>query len=91
MLVGNDSDIGTSSDMDDEDEIGPNSDEEDYNEEKRDGCGYIDPNVNIVKKNERVFFSFMDGHPLYDTHHVNCLPETEEYVPNFIGTLPCSD
>ena len=41
--------------MDDEDDICPNSDEEDYNEEKRDGCGYIDPNVNIVKKAKEHF------------------------------------
>jgi hypothetical protein len=41
---------------------------------------------------EKIFFEFMDGHPLYRTHHVNCLPESEEYVPNFVGgMLPRSD
>lgn len=34
----------------------------------------------------------MDGHPSYHSHHVNCLQEINEYVPNFIGgSLPQSD
>lgn len=33
----------------------------------------------------------MDGHLLYDTPQMNCFPKTEEYVPNYIGTLPCSN
>ena len=33
----------------------------------------------------------MDGYLLYDTPQMNCFPKTEEYVPNYIGSLPCSN
>ena len=41
ILVGEDSYIDTSLDMEDEEDIGLNTDEEDYNEVQRDVFGYI--------------------------------------------------
>ena len=67
ILVGEDSYIDTSLDMEDEKDIGLNTDEEDYNEEQRDVFGYIDPNVNIVRKVKEYFSpSWMATH--YMTH-----------------------
>ena len=51
-----------------------------------------DEDGNTENVDKKTFFLFMNGHPSYDTHHVNILPENDGYVPNFVGgTLPRSD
>ncbi|KAK0430068.1 hypothetical protein EV421DRAFT_1893638 [Armillaria borealis] len=32
-------------------------------------------------------FSFLESHPLHDTHYISMCPEHERYVPNFVGGL----
>ena len=90
-LVYTDSDIDLSSDMEDDWDFGSDMDNAHYNGNEREEHVYADPNADAVRKSERIFFPFMDGHPLQDTHHVDCFPEIEEYVPNFTGTHPHSD
>ena len=90
-LVDGDSDIDLSSHMEDDGDFGSDMDNAHYDGNEREVYVYTDPNADAVRKSDRILFPFMDGHPLQDTHHVNCLPEIEEYIPNFTGTLPRSD
>ena len=76
-LSGTDSDIGLSSDMEEEREFSSNKLNKHYDGNKQEEYVYIDPNTDSVRKCDRKFFSFIDGHPLGDTHHVNCMPEIE--------------
>ena len=49
---------------------------------------------NIKKKHSKCtkYLLFCDKHPQYATYHIQLLPESESYVPNFIGgSLPCKD
>lgn len=67
-----------------------NYNDDNYNKNKQNTS--IPNKSKINSKNKNKFSSFMDGHPSYHSHHVNCLQEINEYVPNFIGgSLPQSD
>ncbi|KAK0435837.1 hypothetical protein EV421DRAFT_1716399, partial [Armillaria borealis] len=32
-------------------------------------------------------FTFLESHPLYDTHYISMRPDNERHVPNFVGGL----
>lgn len=34
-----------------------------------------------------MWYTFLPDHPLAETHHVAFLPESDQYVPNFVGGL----
>ena len=61
-----------------------------------DGCGSKkkkgDHDSPKLKKYKREFLSFMDEHPSNLIHHINCLLDAEDFVPNLVGgNLPQSD
>ena len=48
--------------------------------------------VTEQKTPEKGLFTFLDQHPLYQTHGTRCKPEAQALIPNFVGaTLPRCD
>lgn len=87
-----DSDINSDCESNEADEYSDNDSLDDDGQDN-----YEDEDSDVVDDcyepvDTKTFFSFMDGHPSYDTHHVNCLMEEDSFVPNFVGgILPRSD
>ncbi|KAK0433762.1 hypothetical protein EV421DRAFT_1718248 [Armillaria borealis] len=45
------------------------------------------PMISTQSTQATLKFSFLESHPLHDTHYISMHPEHERYVPNFVGGL----